>query len=237
MRLSYPLLAAVAPTCGMCLMVQSSSPMLRSAPVARRAAAVVACDYQDGDVEEYEDALNRYTAWGLFDGDGAPDEEEDDDETTTEQMMELSKQRLDAVASPRRSADSSMTATGTSAFTVDNVDTVLDQVRPYLISDGGNVAVISVDEASKGVKLHLQGACGSCPSSTVTMKMGIERVLREAWPDLGAVTQADDEEVAEMSDDEGLTAAVVEVSREARTRESRRWCARARELFPPKADE
>jgi Fe-S cluster biogenesis protein NfuA len=55
-------------------------------------------------------------------------------------------------------------AAATLEFTVDNVDKTLDEVRPYLISDGGNVKVVSVDTASFGVELQLQGACGSCPS-------------------------------------------------------------------------
>ena len=79
-------------------------------------------------------------------------------------------------------------------FTVAAVDAVLDGVRPYLIQDGGDVAVVRVDAATKGVVLKLEGACGSCPSSTTTMKMGIERVLRERWPDLGAVSRDDDPE-------------------------------------------
>ncbi|PIN15556.1 hypothetical protein CDL12_11799 [Handroanthus impetiginosus] len=64
-------------------------------------------------------------------------------------------------------------------LTVENVDKVLDNVRPYLIADGGNVDVVSVDGGV--VSLKLQGACGSCPSSTTTMKMGIERVLKEKF--------------------------------------------------------
>jgi Fe-S cluster biogenesis protein NfuA len=64
-------------------------------------------------------------------------------------------------------------------FTVDSVDVVLDEVRPYLIADGGNCRVVSVDADSGKVALQLEGACGTCPSSTVTMKQGIERVLRE----------------------------------------------------------
>lgn len=64
-------------------------------------------------------------------------------------------------------------------LTIENVDKVLDEVRPYLISDGGNVSVQRVDEESGNVYLLLEGACGSCASSTVTMKMGIERVLGE----------------------------------------------------------
>ena len=53
-------------------------------------------------------------------------------------------------------------------FTLENVDKVLDEVRPYLIADGGNVEVVSVDEFTRSVSLTLQGACGSCPSSTVS---------------------------------------------------------------------
>ncbi|XP_020700649.1 nifU-like protein 1, chloroplastic [Dendrobium catenatum] len=60
-----------------------------------------------------------------------------------------------------------------------NVDLVLEDVRPYLITDGGNVDVVSVEDGV--ISLKLQGACGSCPSSTTTMKMGIERVLKEKF--------------------------------------------------------
>lgn len=60
----------------------------------------------------------------------------------------------------------------------ENVDTVLDEVRPYLISDGGNVSVRSVDPTSGRVELQLEGACGSCSSATATMQMGIEKALR-----------------------------------------------------------
>ena len=76
-------------------------------------------------------------------------------------------------------------------LTRDNVDKVLDEVRPYLVADGGNVAVVGVDEATRSVQLQLEGACGSCPSSTVTMKMGIERVLNENFADLGEVVAVD----------------------------------------------
>ena len=63
----------------------------------------------------------------------------------------------------------------------DTVDKVLDDVRPYLIADGGNVDVVSVVNGI--IALQLQGACGTCPSSTSTMKMGIERSLRAAFGD------------------------------------------------------
>ncbi|KAL7199108.1 hypothetical protein ACSBR2_021396 [Camellia fascicularis] len=66
-------------------------------------------------------------------------------------------------------------------LTPQNVDMVLEDVRPYLISDGGNVDVVSVEDGV--ISLKLQGACGSCPSSTTTMKMGIVRVLKEKFGD------------------------------------------------------
>jgi Fe-S cluster biogenesis protein NfuA len=73
------------------------------------------------------------------------------------------------------------------ALTPDNVETVLDELRPYLISDGGNVELVELDGPI--VKLRLQGACGSCPSSTMTLKMGIERRLREMIPEISEVEQ------------------------------------------------
>lgn len=69
-------------------------------------------------------------------------------------------------------------------FTKENVDIVLNEIRPYLIADRGNVAVVEVNVEKCSVSLILEGACGSCPSSTTTMKMGIERVLKENFPNL-----------------------------------------------------
>jgi Fe-S cluster biogenesis protein NfuA len=68
-----------------------------------------------------------------------------------------------------------------------NVETILDEMRPYLISDGGNVELVEID--GPVVKLRLQGACGSCPSSTMTLRMGIERRLRDAIPEIEEVEQ------------------------------------------------
>ncbi|XP_024195531.2 nifU-like protein 1, chloroplastic [Rosa chinensis] len=76
---------------------------------------------------------------------------------------------------------------------VPNIDLVLEDVGPYLINDGGNVDVVSVEDGV--VSLKLQGACGSCPSSTTTMKMGIEGVLKEKFGDaLKDIQQVFDEE-------------------------------------------
>ncbi|NES96500.1 MAG: NifU family protein [Desertifilum sp. SIO1I2] len=75
----------------------------------------------------------------------------------------------------------------TLALTPDNVEQVLDEMRPYLMADGGNVELVEID--GPVVKLRLQGACGSCPSSTMTLRMGIERRLREFIPEIAEVEQ------------------------------------------------
>lgn len=76
-------------------------------------------------------------------------------------------------------------------LTAESIESVLDEVRPYLIADGGNVALHEID--GNTVRLKLQGACGSCPSSVMTMKMGIERRLMEKIPDIVAVEPITDE--------------------------------------------
>ena len=78
-------------------------------------------------------------------------------------------------------------AEATLTLTSENVETVLDDLRPYLMSDGGNVELVEIDGPI--VKLRLQGACGSCPSSAMTLKMGIERRLREFIPEIAEVEQ------------------------------------------------
>lgn len=75
----------------------------------------------------------------------------------------------------------------------ENVEKCLDEVRPYLMSDGGNVELVEIDGFN--VHLRLKGACGSCGQSAMTMKMGIERKLRENIPEIM--------EVVEITDDEG----------------------------------
>ncbi|MEB3292669.1 MAG: NifU family protein [Synechococcales bacterium] len=72
-------------------------------------------------------------------------------------------------------------------LTSENVENVLDEMRPYLMADGGNVELVEIDGPI--VKLRLQGACGSCPSSTMTLRMGIERRLREQIPEINEVEQ------------------------------------------------
>jgi Fe-S cluster biogenesis protein NfuA len=62
----------------------------------------------------------------------------------------------------------------------DDVETVLDTIRPSLMADGGNVELVDIDDGV--VKLRLVGSCSSCSSSTMTLKMGIERALKKAVP-------------------------------------------------------
>ncbi len=75
----------------------------------------------------------------------------------------------------------------TMELTNDNVEKVLDELRPYLMADGGNVELVELD--GPVVRLRLQGACGSCPSSAMTLRMGIERKLRESIPEIAEVEQ------------------------------------------------
>ncbi|RJS60212.1 hypothetical protein CJ483_09145 [Bacillus sp. PK3_68] len=64
---------------------------------------------------------------------------------------------------------------------------VLDKLRPFLLRDGGDCELVDVEDGI--VKLRLLGACGSCPSSTITLKAGIERALLEEVPGVVEVEQ------------------------------------------------
>ncbi len=75
----------------------------------------------------------------------------------------------------------------TLALTEPNVEKILDELRPYLLADGGNVELVELDGPI--VKLRLNGACSSCPSSAMTLRMGIERRLREFIPEIAEIQQ------------------------------------------------
>ncbi|MFM1653681.1 NifU family protein [Brevibacillus sp. B_LB10_24] len=70
---------------------------------------------------------------------------------------------------------------------MEQVEEVLDKLRPFLQRDGGDVQLVDVEDGI--VKLRLMGACGSCPSSTITLKAGIERALFEEIPGIKEVQQ------------------------------------------------
>lgn len=67
----------------------------------------------------------------------------------------------------------------------EKVEAALNDIRPYLRGDGGDVELVDVTDGV--VKLRLTGACGGCPMSAMTLKMGIERVLKEQVPEVKEV--------------------------------------------------
>lgn len=69
----------------------------------------------------------------------------------------------------------------------EQVNEVISKLRPFLLRDGGDVELVDVDEGI--VRLRLMGACGSCPSSTITLKAGIERALIAEVPGVREVEQ------------------------------------------------
>ncbi|PKU69592.1 nifU-like protein 3, chloroplastic [Dendrobium catenatum] len=94
-------------------------------------------------------------------------------------------------------------------LTEENVEMVLDEVRPSLIADGGNVALHEIDGLV--VVLKLQGACGSCPSSTMTLKMGIETRLMDKIPEILAVEQILDTETGLELNEENVEKVLSEI--------------------------
>jgi Fe-S cluster biogenesis protein NfuA len=67
----------------------------------------------------------------------------------------------------------------------EKVEAVLEQVRPALLADGGNVRLIDVNDGV--VRVELIGACGGCPMANLTLRDGIERVLKELVPEVKKV--------------------------------------------------
>ena len=59
------------------------------------------------------------------------------------------------------------------------VEETIEVIRPALQADGGDIVLREVDEDSGKITVELVGACGTCPASTVTMRAGIERILRD----------------------------------------------------------
>ncbi|HLZ71722.1 MAG TPA: NifU family protein [Dehalococcoidia bacterium] len=69
---------------------------------------------------------------------------------------------------------------------VDRVEAALDVIRPALEMDGGTVELIEIT-ADMTVRLNFVGSCGGCPLSALTLKLGIERTLREHVPEIAGV--------------------------------------------------
>lgn len=66
------------------------------------------------------------------------------------------------------------------------VEAALNRIRPDLQNDGGNVELVDVDESGK-VLVRMTGACGGCPMSQMTLKMGIEKVVKAEVPEVTTV--------------------------------------------------
>ncbi|HEY5327673.1 MAG TPA: NifU family protein [Mucilaginibacter sp.] len=69
---------------------------------------------------------------------------------------------------------------------LNQVEAALDTIRPYLLTDGGNVSVEGITPEGV-VKLKLLGSCGSCPMSIMTLKAGIEEAIKKAVPEITGV--------------------------------------------------
>jgi len=67
----------------------------------------------------------------------------------------------------------------------EKVEAALNQIRPALMADGGNVELVDVSQGV--VKVKLTGACGGCPMATMTLRQGIERVIKEQVPEVKEV--------------------------------------------------
>lgn len=80
---------------------------------------------------------------------------------------------------------------------LDTVKEALEMFRPQLQADGGDMEFVCIDDDNK-VHLNLTGACGSCPMALMTLKMGIERYLKDACPEITEVVQDNAVDYKEM---------------------------------------
>lgn len=64
----------------------------------------------------------------------------------------------------------------------EKVETALEKIRPYLQADGGDIQLVDVVDGV--VKVRLRGACAGCPGATMTLKMGVEKTLKEQIPEV-----------------------------------------------------
>ena len=69
----------------------------------------------------------------------------------------------------------------------EQVEAVIEQIRPILQSDGGDIQLIDVDETTGIVKVSLRGRCGGCPAAQMTLKAVVERKIKEVVPAVTAV--------------------------------------------------
>jgi len=74
----------------------------------------------------------------------------------------------------------------------DKVEEVLDKIRPSLVADGGNVELVDVNDGT--VEVKFTGACDGCPMATMTLKMGIEQILKQEIPEVKEVVAVEPDE-------------------------------------------
>ncbi len=70
----------------------------------------------------------------------------------------------------------------------EQIDAILDQIRPAVHAHGGEIAITEIDEVAGAVRLKFQGACGHCALTPVTLKLGVEPLLKKAFPWIVTVT-------------------------------------------------
>ena len=73
----------------------------------------------------------------------------------------------------------------TAQETVNNVEKALDEIRPFLISDGGNIKLLSIEDSI--VKVQLEGACKGCSVNQMTLKNGVEATIKKYAPQIEEV--------------------------------------------------
>ncbi|OSY87099.1 nitrogen fixation protein NifU [Tenacibaculum holothuriorum] len=66
-----------------------------------------------------------------------------------------------------------------------NVEKALEEIRPFLVSDGGNIKLLSIEE--KTVKVQLEGACSGCSVNQMTLKNGVEATIKKYAPEIEEV--------------------------------------------------
>ena len=69
----------------------------------------------------------------------------------------------------------------------EKIESAIDKIRPALQADGGGVELVDVDEEKGIVKVRLTGACGGCPMASMTLKNGVERVIKQEVPAINEV--------------------------------------------------
>lgn len=69
----------------------------------------------------------------------------------------------------------------------ERVEKVIEKIKPYIQSDGGDITLIAVHEDTGVVEVSLHGACTSCPSSQATLKGGVERMVKQEVPEIKEV--------------------------------------------------